>query len=321
MIFAAAAAGRAAAAAGISYLFHDDDDDHGKQKSNVTISSTLVDQHGIVKAVIYPRIPLNPCPLIFHPCLLRPDQGTVSSIEKCRSNRCLIPGRSHQQRPYPSVQRKRALLFFWSVPLKARLVRICSPPAVRVENRNRFERRPIRISIGIQNVSSDESVLSRFTHVCRKVEIIMAALDWDTMFHRKSLCPMWMRNKDRRWTTTIYSIRYPTIRRRTIISLRLEYWRRNRSQIVVIRQKFDRREFVRRIIQVNESCWERSEGSIVCSSWEWTARLVEWPDQDERSDLNECQSMCPESIKDPQWHGFQSIGRITDRDGFVVDQQ
>lgn len=168
MIFAAAAAGRAAAAAaGISYLFHDDDDDARsnplatvKQKSTVTISSTLVDQHGVVKAVIYPRIPPNPCSLMIHPHLIRPDQGTAFSIEKYRCNRCLIPMKSHSQTTTVSrVQRKLALLFFWSVPLQARLFRLCTRSAARLENLNRFERHPIRISIGVQNVSRRESVI------------------------------------------------------------------------------------------------------------------------------------------------------------------
>ena len=162
MIFAAAAAGRAAAAAaGISYLFHDDDDDarsnplaHVKQKSTVTISSTLVDQHGVVKAVIYPRIPPNPYSLMIQPRRIRPDQGTVFSIEKYRCNRCLIPMESHSQTTASRIQRKLALLFFWSIPLKARLFRVCTRPAMRLENLNRFERHPIRISIGVQNVST-----------------------------------------------------------------------------------------------------------------------------------------------------------------------
>jgi hypothetical protein len=171
MIFAAAAAGRAAAAAaGISYLFHnDDDDDHHshslvnvKQKSTVTISSTLVDQHGIVKAVIFPRIPPQLCA---YPCLIRSSQGTVFSIEKYRCHRCLIPTGSHQQTMSSRVQRKLALLFFWSIPLRARLYRLCTRPAVRLDNLNRFERRPIHISIGIQNVSRKDSDIHLETRV------------------------------------------------------------------------------------------------------------------------------------------------------------
>lgn len=129
---------------------------------------------------------------------------------------------------------------------------------------------------------------------------------------------MWMRTIDHRWTTMIHSIHSRAIRWWTIISLRLEYWRRNRNRIVVIQPNFNRKEFVRRIIQVTEDYFWRQKGEVRSSRFN---RLVEWSDHDERSDHNECQSMCWESIEDSQWDVFESIGRITDNGRFIIDQQ
>ena len=158
----------------------------------------------------------------------------------------------------------------------------------------------------------------RCRRVYRKVATMTTVLDWDTIFHPKWHCRMWMRSTDHRWTTMIHSIHSRAIRWSTIISLRLEFWRRNRNRIVAIQVNFSRKEFVRKIIQVTEDYFWRQMGQVMSSRVD---RLVEWSDHDERSDLNECQSMCWEPVEDSQWDVFESIGRITDSDRLIINQQ
>jgi hypothetical protein len=138
MILAAAAC----AAAGISYIFNDDEQSTKTKYETVTVSSTIIDKQGIVKYVIQPRV--------FNPYLLinQEQKGVSSLIRKYQSNHWILPIENKKQK---DNSKEFSVVFFWSVPLKARLLQLSTKPCLFIENSNPFQRNLMKISIGTQN--------------------------------------------------------------------------------------------------------------------------------------------------------------------------
>jgi len=141
MILAAAAC----AAAGISYIFNDDDQSIKTKYETVTASSTIIDKQGIVKYVIHPRI-------MYHPFINQEEKCIVSIVNKYKSNQLEVPIENNQQKNYFNFKQDFSVVFFWSIPLKARLLQISTKPCLVIENLNPFQRNLMKISIGTQNV-------------------------------------------------------------------------------------------------------------------------------------------------------------------------
>ncbi|CAF1487466.1 unnamed protein product [Adineta steineri] len=142
MILAAAAC----AAAGISYILNDDDEQvtHTKYET-VTVSSTIIDKQGIVKYVLYPKL-INPYLSINHE-----QKSTITLINKSKCNEFKLPIDTHQQINNSTFKQELSLIFFWSIPLKARLLQTFTKPCSVIENRNPLKQNLMQISVGIQN--------------------------------------------------------------------------------------------------------------------------------------------------------------------------
>ncbi|CAF1389461.1 unnamed protein product [Adineta steineri] len=143
MILAAAAC----AAAGISYILNDDDDEqvtHTKYET-VTVSSTIIDKQGIVKCILYPKL-INPYLFINHE-----QKGTITLINKSKCNEFKLPIDPRQQINNSTFKQELSLIFFWSIPLKARLLQTFTKPCLVIENRNPLKQNLMQISVGIQN--------------------------------------------------------------------------------------------------------------------------------------------------------------------------
>ena len=133
-------------AAGISYIFNDDDQSSSKtQIETVTASSTIVDQQGILKYVIYPRM-INP----YRPLIREEQRNVISMIKKCRADRFEVPIEKNKQINY--FKQEFAMVFFWSIPLKGRLLQTPAKSSLVMRNLNPFEHHSMKISIGTQNV-------------------------------------------------------------------------------------------------------------------------------------------------------------------------
>ena len=139
-------------ATAVSYLRHDDSQSESMKgkASSVTVASTILDQQGVVKTVIHPRF-VHPFPMIFCPYLSR-------TIAEQRSEQRLVPVRSPTQRTKSNVDRRMSLLFFWSMPLRAQFSQLCTRPTRIDDLSTRFERHPVKISIGIQNGSERSEI-------------------------------------------------------------------------------------------------------------------------------------------------------------------
>jgi hypothetical protein len=133
MIVAAAAC----AAAGISYIFNGDEQSTKTKHDTVTASSTIIDQHGILKYVIYPR----------YSC--RSLMKNMSS--KYKSNQFEVPIENKKRLSH--FKQEFSIVFYWSIPLKARLLQIPTKSSFMIENLNSFQYHSMKISIGTQNVS------------------------------------------------------------------------------------------------------------------------------------------------------------------------
>ncbi|CAF3662672.1 unnamed protein product [Adineta steineri] len=142
MILAAAAC----AAAGISYILNDDDEQvtHTKYET-VTVSSTIIDKQGIVKCILYPKL-INPYLFINHE-----QKSTITLINKSKCNEFKLPIDTRQQINDSIFKQELSLIFFWSIPLKARLLQTFTKPCSVTENRNPLKQSLMQISVGIQN--------------------------------------------------------------------------------------------------------------------------------------------------------------------------
>lgn len=145
MIFAAAAA---CAAAGISYIFDEDEPSAATECEAVTVSSTIVDTHGIIRYLSYPQWRDS------HPLMQPQYNGIGLQIHDCRSNRRRTPIVRPQRIDQRTITPALSVVFFWSMPLKARGLQACTRKCTVVENLNPFERHRMTISVGTQNVSS-----------------------------------------------------------------------------------------------------------------------------------------------------------------------
>ncbi|CAF0751302.1 unnamed protein product [Adineta ricciae] len=148
MLLAAAAC----AAAGITYIFNDDGDDEQTPTTSyeaVTVSSTIVDQQGIVKYIFQPQW-RSPCLFVN-----QQQKGTSSFINECKLNRYRVPTETSRQAAKSIFARNLSVLFFWSMPLRARLVQTGMKPSQVVEELNSFKPNLMKLSVGIQNVNSD----------------------------------------------------------------------------------------------------------------------------------------------------------------------
>jgi hypothetical protein len=142
MILAAAAC----AAAGISYIFHDDDQSMNSKYETVTASSTIIDKQGIVKYVIHPYS------FMYYPFVNQEQKNVVSIIKKLKSNQFELPIVNNKQNKNFNFKQEFSVVFFWSIPLKARLLQTSTKSCLVIENLNPFQRSLMKISIGIQNV-------------------------------------------------------------------------------------------------------------------------------------------------------------------------
>ncbi|CAF1628920.1 unnamed protein product [Rotaria magnacalcarata] len=145
MILAAAACA-VAGAAGLSYVFDDDDDEQSlhRKYETVTVSSTIADKQGVVKCVIHPYS-------YVYPPFLRPEQNK-SSIRFINQNQLKLPIEINTLKANDSIfKRNFSIVFFWSMPLKARLLQTSTKPCFSIENSNIYERKSIKFSVGIQN--------------------------------------------------------------------------------------------------------------------------------------------------------------------------
>jgi hypothetical protein len=143
MILAAAAC----AAAGISYIFHDDEQSSNTKYETVTASSTIIDQQGIVKYVIHPRL-IRPYALIN-----QEQKSYISMMDKSKSNRLELPIGNKKEKN--NFKQDFSVVFFWSIPLKTRLLQTPTKSSRIIENINPFQRHLMKISIGTQNVRRD----------------------------------------------------------------------------------------------------------------------------------------------------------------------
>jgi hypothetical protein len=136
---------------GISYLFHANDYQYEQYSTdnanNVTISSTIVDQQGIVKRMIRPRM---------NHCYVRHEKIMNILIDKCQVIARLIPSRIDWQRIDRHAQHQRALLFFWSATLNARQWQLSTRISTINTHVHVYERYPIEISQVNQNVGEHE---------------------------------------------------------------------------------------------------------------------------------------------------------------------
>lgn len=158
--------------AGISYVFNDIQSE--SKCDLVTASSTIIDPQGILKYVIYP-------PMRFSH--LHPPPSMISMRRRCQSNLFRMPFNHREQ--INVVKKDFSMVFFWSIPLKARLVQTPTKSAVIVENSNHFQYYSMKISIGTQSVRNDRFYRSKSKDNFRESMII---------FHRKLLFPIPMRH-------------------------------------------------------------------------------------------------------------------------------
>jgi hypothetical protein len=167
MILAAAAC----AAAGISYILNDDEPATQTKYETVTVSSTIVDKQGIMKYIIYPRV-LNPYVWI--------NQERQSIVSK-------LPIENSKQINNSICKQQLSVIFFWSIPLKARLFQTSTNPCLVIENLNPFKRNLMKISIGIQNENSgigqipSEIILSNYDKYSYQTDDRLDSLSYNPM--------------------------------------------------------------------------------------------------------------------------------------------
>lgn len=140
MIVAAAAC----AAAGISYIFHDVQSVTKEQSETVTASSTIVDPQGVLKYVIYPSRRFPQYSMVY------PEE---QQMRKCLSKQICLP-----MDPYSRMYdwtREFSVVFFWSIPLNARLIQTSTKSAGLMEHSNGYEYHSMMISIGTQSVRNE----------------------------------------------------------------------------------------------------------------------------------------------------------------------
>ncbi|CAF3404634.1 unnamed protein product [Rotaria socialis] len=143
MILAAAACA-VAGAAGLSYVFDDDEQSLHRKYETVTVSSTIADKQGVVKCVIHPYS-------YMYPPFLRPEQNKTS-IRFINQNQLKLPIEINKLKANDSIfKRNFSIVFFWSMPLKARLLQTSTKPCFSIENSNIYEHKSIKFSVGIQN--------------------------------------------------------------------------------------------------------------------------------------------------------------------------
>lgn len=160
MILAAAAC----AAAGISYILNDDEQSTRTKYETVTVSSTIVDKQGIIKYIIQPRL-INPYVLVNHE-----HKGIVS----CKLNQLKLPIENSKQ---INFKQELSVVFFWSIPLKARLLQTSTKSCLVIENLNPFTRHLMKISIGTQNVRIE---------MCSMIKLKNYFREPMKIFHQKS---------------------------------------------------------------------------------------------------------------------------------------
>ena len=129
--------------AGVSYVFNDNEE---SKHETVTASSTIVDQQGILKYVIYPRY-------LYRPLLMNDEQKSSMSLvmEKSKPNRFEVP--IENKKRINHFKEEFSVVFYWSIPLKARLLQIPTKSSFVIENLNPFQYHSMKISIGTQNVN------------------------------------------------------------------------------------------------------------------------------------------------------------------------
>jgi hypothetical protein len=133
-----------AAAAGISYIFNDDEHSTKTKHDTVTASSTIIDQQGILKYVIYPRYSYRP--------LINEEQRSMGSmLKKYKTNQFEVP--IENKKRISHFKQEFSVVFYWSIPLKAHLLQMPTKSSFIIENLNPFQHYSMKISIGTQNVS------------------------------------------------------------------------------------------------------------------------------------------------------------------------
>lgn len=166
MLLAAAAC----AAAGISYIFNDDDNEQTPKTSYeaVSVSSTIVDQQGIVKYIFPPQWR---SPYLF---VNQQQKGTSSFINECKLNRYRIPAETSRQAAKPTFIRNLSVLFFWSMPLRARLIQTGTKPSRVVEELNSFKPNLMKFSVDIQNINSNAGQPEIFFSPERRTNLLIS---------------------------------------------------------------------------------------------------------------------------------------------------